>query len=75
MIDGITTHFTFLRLTTSVIEKVKKERQFSINENEGKAYINENVFFNSLNYALSFWDKNVRQKGIDCIQKFMIPQL
>lgn len=69
LIDGITTHFTFLRLTTSVIEKVKKERQFSINENEGKAYINENVFFNSLNYALSFWDKNVRQKGIDCIQK------
>ena len=64
LIDGITTHFTFLRLTTSVIEKVKKERQFSINENEGKAYINENVFFNSLNYALSFGIKMLDKRGL-----------
>ncbi|KAL6454047.1 TRA1 Transcription-associated protein 1 [Candida maltosa Xu316] len=69
LIDGITTHFTLLRVTTSVTDKVKKERRFSVNDNEGKAYISEDVFLNALNYALSFWDKDVRQKGIDSIKK------
>ncbi|KAK6458258.1 uncharacterized protein RJT20DRAFT_126237 [Scheffersomyces xylosifermentans] len=69
LIDGITTHFTLLYLGTSVIEKVKKVRPFSVNDNEGKAYINETVILNALNYALSFWDKDVRAKGIDTIRK------
>ena len=30
LIDGITTHFTFLRLTTSVIEKVKRKDNFQL---------------------------------------------
>lgn len=69
LIDGLTTHFTLLRVYSSVIEKTKKERKFSVDDNEGKAYIGESVFLNSLNYALSFWDKDVRQKGIDSIKK------
>ncbi|EGW30360.1 uncharacterized protein SPAPADRAFT_143045 [Spathaspora passalidarum NRRL Y-27907] len=68
LIDGITTHFTLLYLNTSVIDRVKKERNFSVNDNEGKAYISETVFLNALNYSLSFWDKEVRQKGIDTIK-------
>ncbi|RCK57773.1 Transcription-associated protein 1 [Candida viswanathii] len=69
LIDGLTTHFTLLRVHSSVVEKTKKERKFSVNDNEGKAYISESVFLNALNYALSFWDKDVRQKGIDSIRK------
>ncbi|KAG2731167.1 hypothetical protein G9P44_005583 [Scheffersomyces stipitis] len=69
LIDGITTHFTLLYLGTSVTEKVKKNRPFSVNDNEGKAYINENAFLNALNYALSFWNKEVRNKGIDTIKR------
>lgn len=30
LIDGITTHFTFLRLTTSVIEKLKRKDNFQL---------------------------------------------
>ncbi|KSA03288.1 uncharacterized protein AC631_00926 [Debaryomyces fabryi] len=68
LIDGLTTHFTLIYLGTSVIDKVKKERAFSVNDNEGKAYINETAFLNALNYALSFWDKDVRKKGIEAIK-------
>jgi len=69
MIDGITTHFTLIYLGTSVVEKIKKERSFSVNDNEGKAYINETAFLNALNYSLSFWDKDVRNKGIETIKQ------
>ncbi|KAI5963026.1 TRA1 [Candida pseudojiufengensis] len=69
LIDGLTTHFTLIHLTTSVIEKIKKERKFSVSDNEGKAYISENAFLSAITYALSFWDKDVRQKGIDTIKK------
>ncbi|CAI5760679.1 unnamed protein product [Candida verbasci] len=69
LIDGITTHFTLLQLSTSVLDRYKKERKFSVNDNEGKAYISETVFLDALNYSLSFWDKDVRQKGIDSIKK------
>ena len=68
LIDGLTTHFTLIYLGTSVIDKVKKERAFCVNDNEGKAYINETAFLNALNYALSFWDKDVRSKGIETIR-------
>lgn len=68
LIDGITTHFTLLYLGTSVIEKIKKERPFSVNDQEGKAYITEIAFLNAINYALSFWDKTVRFKGIEVIK-------
>lgn len=69
LIDGITTHFTLLYLGTSIISKVKKERAFFVNDNEGKAYINETAYLNALNYALSFWDKDVRNMGIESIKK------
>lgn len=69
LIDNITTHFTLIHLGTSIIGKVKRDRAFSVNDQEGKAYISETVFFNSLNYALSFWDNTVREKGIDTIKK------
>lgn len=68
LIDGITTHFTLIYLSSSIILKVKKDREFSVNDNEGQAYITENAFLNALNYALSFWDKDVRQKGIETIK-------
>lgn len=68
LIDGLTTHFTLIYLGTSVIDNVKKERAFCVNDNEGKAYINETAFLNALNYALSFWDKDVRSKGIETIR-------
>ncbi|KAK6460742.1 hypothetical protein DFJ63DRAFT_239628 [Scheffersomyces coipomensis] len=68
LIDGLTTHFTLLYLGTSVVDKIKKERPFSVNDNEGKAYISETAFLSALNYALSFWDKDVRNKGIEAIK-------
>lgn len=68
LLDGITNHFTFIYLSSSIIGKVKKERAFSVNDNEGKAYIGETAYLNALNYALSFWDKEVRNKGIEAIQ-------
>lgn len=69
LIDGITTHFTLIYVGTSVIDRVKKERSFSVNDKEGKCFIDETTFLNAINYALSFWDKDVRQKGIDLIKK------
>ncbi|WPK23814.1 hypothetical protein PUMCH_001060 [Australozyma saopauloensis] len=68
LIDNLTTHFVLIHLHTSVIQKVKKDRPFSVKDQEGKAYLSEYVFFNALNYALSSWDKLVRQKGIDTIK-------
>lgn len=68
LIDGITTHFTLLYLGTSVIDKIKKERPFSVADQESKAYISETAFLNAINYALSFWDKSVRNKGIEVIK-------
>jgi transformation/transcription domain-associated protein len=68
LIDGLTTHFTFLYFGTSVMDKIKKERPFSVNDEEGKACISENAFLGALNYALSFWDKSVRNKGIEVIK-------
>lgn len=67
LIDNFTTHFVLIHLRTSVVQKIKKERPFSVKDQEGKAYISEYVFFNALNYALSSWDKLVRQKGIETI--------
>ncbi|CCE81661.1 Piso0_002324 [Millerozyma farinosa CBS 7064] len=69
LINGLTTHFALIYLNTSVIEKVKKERPFSVDDQEGKAHISEMTFLTALNYALSFWDKNVRKKGIETIKK------
>lgn len=68
LIDNITTHFTLIHLGTSVIGKIKKDRPFSVKDQEGKAFISETVFFNALNYSLSFWDKDVREKGVETIK-------
>lgn len=68
LVDNITTHFTLLHLGSSIIAKIKKDRSFSVNDQEGHAYISETVFFNALNYALSSWDTNVREKGIETIK-------
>lgn len=68
LIDNIASHFTLIHLGTSVIGKIKKDRPFSVKDQEGKAFISESVFFNALNYALSFWDKDVREKGIQTIK-------
>lgn len=68
LIDNITTHFSLIHLGTSIISKIKKDRPFSVKDQEGKAYISETVFFNALNYALSFYDKDVREKGIQIIK-------
>ncbi|EGV61555.1 hypothetical protein CANTEDRAFT_131106 [Yamadazyma tenuis ATCC 10573] len=68
LIDGITVHFTLTYLRVSVVEKLKKERSFSVKDKEGKVYISENAFLNALNYALSFWDKEVRDKGVETIK-------
>lgn len=68
LIDNITTHFSLVHLGTSIIAKIKKDRSFSVKDQEGKAYISESVFFNALNYALSFYDKDVREKGIQIIK-------
>lgn len=67
LIDHITVHFTILHLGTSITTKIKRERPFSVADNEGKAYISETVFFNAINYALSCWDKSVREKGIEVV--------
>ena len=69
LIDGLTTHFTLLHLSTSVVDKIRKERNFSVNDNEGKAYISENAFLNAITYSLSFWDKDVRAKGVDAVKR------
>lgn len=68
LIDGLSTHITFLYLGTSIIDKIKKERPFSVNDNEGKSYISEVAFLSAISYALSFWDKKVRNKGIETIK-------
>lgn len=69
LIDGLTTHFTLLHLSTSVVDKIRKERKFSVNDNEGKAYISENAFLSAITYSLSFWDKEVRAKGVDAVKR------
>lgn len=69
LIDGLTTHFTLLHLSTSVVDKIRKERKFSVNDNEGKAYISENAFLSAITYSLSFWDKDVRAKGVDTVKR------
>lgn len=69
LIDGITVHFVLTYLRVSVNEKVKRSRPFSVNDEEGKVFINENAFLNALNYALSFWDKDVKNKGVETIRK------
>ncbi|OBA21242.1 hypothetical protein METBIDRAFT_42126 [Metschnikowia bicuspidata var. bicuspidata NRRL YB-4993] len=68
LIDNITNHFTLIYLGTSTIQKIKKDRPFSVNDQEGHAFISETVFLNAINYALGFWDKNVRAKGIETIK-------
>lgn len=68
LIDNITNHFTLIHLGTSVIGKIKRDRPFSVKDQEGKAFISETVFFNALNYALSFWDRSVREKGVETIK-------
>lgn len=68
LIDGITVHFTLNYLWVSIIDKVKKERPFSVEDKEGKVYINENAYLNALNYALSFYDEAVRNKAIESIK-------
>lgn len=68
LIDNITTHFTLIHLGTSIISKIKKDRLFLVNDQEGKAHISETVFFNALNYALSSYNKEVREKGIETIK-------
>lgn len=68
LIDNITTHFALIHLGTSVVGKLKKDRPFSVKDQEGKAYISETAFFNALNYSLSFWDKDVREKGVETIK-------
>ncbi|RLV84171.1 Transcription-associated protein 1 [Meyerozyma sp. JA9] len=69
LIDGLVTHFCFIYLNTSIMEKIKKERPFSVTDNEGKAYISDSAFLSALNYALSFYDKSVREKGIEVVKK------
>ncbi|CAK9440169.1 uncharacterized protein LODBEIA_P42690 [Lodderomyces beijingensis] len=69
LIDGLTVHFTLLHLSSSVIDKIKKERKFSVQDNEGKAYISENAFLSAITFALSFWDKDVRQMGIEVVKR------
>ena len=68
LIDNITNHFTLIHLGTTSIDKIKKDRPFSVNDQEGHAFISETVFFNAINYALSFWDKRVRTKGVETIR-------
>lgn len=66
LIDGLTTHFCFVYLGTSVIDKIKKERPFSVADQEGRACISDTAFLNALNYALS---SEVRDKGVEVIKR------
>lgn len=68
LLDGMTLHFTLTYLRVSVVDRIRKERPFSVTDKEGKVCISENAFLNALNYALSFWDKDVRDKGIETIK-------
>lgn len=68
LIDNVTTHFTLINLGTSVVTKFKKDRPFSVKDNEGKAYISELVFLDALNYALSSWDSVVSDKGKETVK-------
>ena len=61
LIDGITTHFTFLRLTTSVIEKVKRKDNFQLMRMRVKLILTK-MYFQFFELCFEFWDKNVRQK-------------
>lgn len=69
LIDNIARHFTLIQLNTSVVAKIKRDRPFSVTDNEGKVYLSETVFINALSYALSFWDKSVREKGVEVIRE------
>ncbi|KAG7193884.1 uncharacterized protein KQ657_005082 [Scheffersomyces spartinae] len=68
LIDGVANHFVISHVSSSVIDKIKKERPFSVNDNEGKAYINDTAFFNALIFGLSSWNPEVRRKGCDIIK-------
>lgn len=68
LIENIARHFTLAQLGSSVIAKIKRDRPFSVLDQEGKVYLSETVFINALSYALSFWDKEVREKGRQTIR-------
>lgn len=69
LIEGLTDHFCLLHVHTAIIDKIKKERPFSVQDQEGKATISEQAYLDAITYALSHWNKTVRDAGMKAIRQ------
>lgn len=63
LLDGICRHTVLLYLGRSMVEFHKYNRKFSVNNHEGCHMIDENMVFESISYALSFYSEPVRDAG------------
>ncbi|ODV87142.1 hypothetical protein CANARDRAFT_26566 [[Candida] arabinofermentans NRRL YB-2248] len=68
LIRGICQHYVLLYFGRTVVNAYKFNRQFSVNNHEGKNSLNENTIFDAISYALSFHVKAVREVGIESIK-------
>lgn len=65
-------HFCQLYISRHVMKK-RQEREFNVDDGEGKIFINEHVFLNSIIFALSSRFEPVRNCGVfalECISEF-----
>ncbi|GMM36217.1 hypothetical protein DASC09_035420 [Saccharomycopsis crataegensis] len=68
LIQNICRHFTQLYIVKHIIKRRKNERHFSVNDGEGKVFINEHILLNSIVYALSSHLEEVKEAGIAAVK-------
>ncbi|GME75705.1 unnamed protein product [Ambrosiozyma monospora] len=68
LIKGICEHYVLLHFGRTMADAYKFNRPFSVDNHEGKHYVNENTIFDAISYALSFYIKDVREAGIQAIK-------
>jgi transformation/transcription domain-associated protein len=68
MVKNITEHLTLLGVGKVLTEKVKNQRPFLVDDNEGPAIISERIMFEAIIYTLSSYILDVRESGIEAIK-------
>lgn len=69
LITQLCDHFVQLYICRSLIRQYKHGRAFSVEDGEGKIYLDATVFFGGILYALSSHSKDVRESGIKAIKR------
>ncbi|GMM37271.1 histone acetyltransferase [Saccharomycopsis crataegensis] len=69
LITNLCNHFTQLYITRSLIRRYKHERSFTVSDGEGKVYLDANIMFNVINYALSNNITEVKNAGIVAVKQ------